>query len=199
MVLDGKYLDRFLSRVVRGPGCWTWDGAHTSAGYCESWDGVRVIYAHRVAYEMWVGPIPDGYEVDHFVCSNQGCINPAHLRAVTPHENNMRSTSQAAVNARKTHCIRGHEFTAGNTYMTATGSRSCRACWRVRNITNWARVRDSRPSRDPGLRTHCPQGHPYNEANTYRYAGKNGRTERQCRTCQRARAAAQRRNKIMEV
>jgi hypothetical protein len=179
MRLTGKYLERFLQRVVKSDdGCWTWDGAHTAAGYAESWNGVRPVFAHRVAHEMWIGPIPDGYEVDH-LCRNPSCINPEHLEAVPGRVNNLRSNSAGAVNARKTHCPRGHEFTPENTQFRTTPrgtpSRVCREC---KNSRRRVAVKKERP-----LSTHCPQGHPMEGDNLRVYVKKNGKLSRQCRQC----------------
>ena len=78
-VLDSGY-------VVRESGCWEWTGAVSSAGYGRL--GASD-YAHRASHEEFVGPIPDGHEVDH-LCRNRICINPAHLEAVTKRENLLR-------------------------------------------------------------------------------------------------------------
>jgi hypothetical protein len=80
-----------------------------------------------VAYELAIGPIPEGLTIDH-LCRNRGCVNPAHLEAVTNRTNLLRGDGIAALNARKTHCKRGHEFTPENTYVWREGTRACRAC-----------------------------------------------------------------------
>lgn len=64
-------------------GCWVWGGALSTEGYGKI--GSR-LYAHRVAHEVYIGPIPDGYQVDH-LCNVRRCVNPAHLEAVTQQEN----------------------------------------------------------------------------------------------------------------
>ena len=85
----------------------------------------------RVAYEMVVGPIPDGLQIDH-LCRVRNCVNPDHLEPVTPRENTMRGYSIQAQNARKTHCIHGHPF-EGNTYARPDGNRECAVCKKARN------------------------------------------------------------------
>lgn len=89
--------------------------------------------AHRVAYEATVGPIPKGLQVDH-LCRNRLCVNPSHLEAVTPAENKRRGFSPPAINARKTHCIHGHELAGANVYYRKDrpGRRQCRECERIR-------------------------------------------------------------------
>ncbi|MFI5649963.1 HNH endonuclease signature motif containing protein [Streptomyces anulatus] len=103
--------------------------------------------AHRVAYELLVGPIPSGLHLDHLchtedascpggpACLHRRCINPRHLDPVTNAENAARS-----VNARKTHCTNGHEFTAANTRIDR-GHRVCRACDRESSLRYKARRR----------------------------------------------------------
>jgi hypothetical protein len=92
----------------------------------------RVRQAHRFAWELLRGAIPDGLTLDH-LCRNRRCVNPDHLEPVTAVENTMRGQAPHAINARKTHCLRGHAFDEENTYVRSDGARICRACVRARN------------------------------------------------------------------
>jgi hypothetical protein len=69
-------------------------------------------------------------ELDHFVCNNKECCNPAHVRPVLPRENKLRSESRAATNLAKTHCPQGHPLVPGNLDATQLkrGDRWCRTC-----------------------------------------------------------------------
>ena len=119
--------DRFWAKVDTTGDCWEWQAARTHDGYGVFTAPVRKkVRAHRFAYEILVGPIPAGLEIDH-LCRVRHCVNPAHLEAVTRQEHWRRGESFAAQNARKTHCKHGHEFTPENTYHYRTG-RECRAC-----------------------------------------------------------------------
>jgi hypothetical protein len=76
---------------------------------------------HRVSYEAFVGPIPDGFVIDH-LCRNRRCVNPAHLEAVTQAENARRR------GWKRTICLRGHPFEGNNIKVFADGRRTCRIC-----------------------------------------------------------------------
>lgn len=119
---------RFWTYVAQGlGGCLLWIGAIDEHGYGRFGLGLRAVLAHRWAYERFVGAVPDGLEPDH-LCRTPGCVNPEHLELVTHRANVLRGDSPAAVNARKTHCDYGHEFTPENTAITPRGHRRCREC-----------------------------------------------------------------------
>jgi hypothetical protein len=124
--------DRFWSKVDRrGPDdCWPWTAALTGDGYgrIRGTSGQRIM-AHRLAYELSVGPIPDGLTIDH-LCRVRACCNPAHLEPVTNRENIRRGEGLAVLNAAKTHCPQGHPYDEANTQWVG-GMRKCRICNRA--------------------------------------------------------------------
>lgn len=140
-------LDRLMDKVVHGDTpfmgepCWIFVGAGSGIGYRSIWaaksDGTFTVRrAHRVAYELLVGPIPEGLALDH-LCRVRSCVNPAHLEPVTHTENMQRS-----VGATKRFCIRGHEYADGNEYrVPRTGRRRCRKCHAeyMRNVREQAK------------------------------------------------------------
>lgn len=138
-----KLPERFRSkiRVNVETGCWEWQST-ISNGYGQYWlRGVNV-YAHRFAYGQLVGEIAPGFCIDH-LCRNRRCVNPEHMEPVTMRLNIHRGIAPTAVNARKTHCIRGHEFTAENTRWQNGGrKRVCRACMRQHSRAFCARNRE---------------------------------------------------------
>lgn len=134
-------MERFWNKVDMAGDCWIWTGAHIPQGY-----GVfrltsqKTAVAHRVAYELLVGPIPEGAQLDH-LCRRRDCVNPDHLEPVTGSENVQRGLTSKRVRM-KAVCKYGHPFTPENTG-TWGGKRYCRTC---RNA--WTRrYRSGRPTR----------------------------------------------------
>lgn len=129
LVSRGESFDRWLlERATPEPntGCVLWLGATTSGYGRVHWKG-RFGLAHRIVYEMRVGPIPEGLVIDH-LCRERSCVNERHLQVVTTGENVLRGVGCTARNAIKTHCLKGHPFDEANTYWRLTGGRSCRRC-----------------------------------------------------------------------
>lgn len=122
------------ARVYPVTGCLEWTGRLDREGYGTVWIKAglpkpRLCAAHRVSYEVFVGPIPEGLQIDH-LCRNRRCINPQHLEPVTGRVNTRRSPfTPASINAARTECVNGHAFDEVNTYVNPrTGWRNCRAC-----------------------------------------------------------------------
>jgi hypothetical protein len=109
--------------------CWEWTGRLFWDGYGVVWYRRKQKRAHRMMYELLVGPIPDGLQIDH-LCRNPKCVNPDHLEPVTQRENLLRGMSKPARQLRQTHCMHGHELTPDNTYAWR-GERHCRVCRRA--------------------------------------------------------------------
>lgn len=107
-------------------GCWNWTKHIKSDGYGRLFIDGKMPTAHRASYEAFRGKVASGLDVDH-LCRNRRCVNPAHLEAVDRRKNVLRGISFAAVNAAKTHCVRGHPFNEANTGHRGN-TRVCRRC-----------------------------------------------------------------------
>jgi hypothetical protein len=125
---------RFWAKVQRGSDieCWLWTGAVGSHGYGNFWTGQRYARAHRYAYELIRGPIPEGdgcrTVLDHR-CRNTLCVNPRHLDPVSDKVNIHRGVSPSAINVTKTHCPAGHPYDYVRP-ATSRGGRDCKTCKR---------------------------------------------------------------------
>lgn len=126
--------ERLLSQLIidTETGCVLWTGNLSEGGYGRTTIGGRMQTVHRVMWEMFEGPIPDGFHLDHVKsrgCFNRHCASIAHLEPVTPRENARRSDCITTVQANKTHCDNKHLFDEANTYVIpGTTWRVCRTC-----------------------------------------------------------------------
>src|SRR5262245_18399986 len=118
--------EKFAQKLQRDPsGCLIWTGERGPDGYGRFVVHGRGHAAHRWAFEMAYGPIPEGLTVDHDChnwavsagtcaggpsCPHRACCEPSHLELRTGWDNTRRGMAPAAVNARKTHCDYGHEL-----------------------------------------------------------------------------------------
>lgn len=130
--------DNLLNRMEPQPdGCIYFTGALNADGYGHLRINGKDARAHRASYELHVGPIPEGYELDHTChdpercrvppCPHRRCVNWEHLQPVSRQTNHQRSGAGMR-NADKTHCPRGHPYDDENTYRTPEGRRQCRRC-----------------------------------------------------------------------
>ena len=164
--------------------CLVWTNA------AKSWDGYgrfhptgNPVQAHRWSYENIVGPIPEGMSIDH-LCHNRACVNPEHLEPVTTAVNNARKYPRPKPTHRVTHCPKGHEYTPENTYVN-NGARYCRQC----NLLKGRKYETYDPKRHgahEAAKTHCKNGHLFDEANTTWVKTSSG-VGRHCKTCDRER------------
>jgi hypothetical protein len=124
--------------------CWLWRGSTSRLGYGHLFWDKRYRPSHAVAYELVVGPIPEGLEIDH-LCRVPSCVRPTHLEPITHRENVIvRGRGPWAARAAQTRCLRGHPLSGENVYIhKSRGVRVCRTCHRdnVRVTSQQRRVR----------------------------------------------------------
>jgi HNH endonuclease len=127
---------------VGDDGCWYWMGALNNKGYAMVGLSGKGVLVHKALYERGVGPVPDGYELDH-LCRHRSCVCPGHLEPVT-HTENMRRSPLVGRNQNtdKRYCKRGHEFTEANTRIKLDGSRACRICQREQGYKDFLRRKE---------------------------------------------------------
>lgn len=123
-------IERFREKYIANAhtGCWEWQAARkidSDYGFFNL-DG-RHRSAHRAAYELFVGEIPEGLVLDH-LCGNAACVNPSHLEPVTQKENRRRQQ------LRQTHCRNGHELAGANLALVRV-CRTCRSATLHRHVT----------------------------------------------------------------
>lgn len=122
--------ERFWEKVDRTDTCWLWKGGRRNHGYGGFTISQHKYQAHRVAYELLVGPIPDGLTLDH-LCRVRLCVNPDHLEPVTNKENVRRGLWKIL-------CKRGHPLSEARHSINKNGNvvRVCRHCAKERGISD---------------------------------------------------------------
>lgn len=147
--------------------CWIWT-AGKSNGYGVFFMNKQRNASHRVAWELYVGEIPDGLVINHYrndtgprhAPCRKACVNPEHLELTTRGGN-----VSSAAGGTETHCPAGHLRTKEN----STYNGCCRECKNKHSRDNYITV----PKPDS-----CSNGHPYTDDNT-RYTDRG----RACLTC----------------
>ncbi len=141
-------IDRLMAKVSPEPnsGCWLWEGAvDPRTGYARiTIETGRVENAHRSSYQLHVGPVPDGLQLDH-LCRVRSCVNPDHLEPVTCAETLRRGAGPVktkALKAAQTHCKRGHLLSGDNvTHDKGNSARICIECRRLRGREKYYRAK----------------------------------------------------------
>ncbi len=100
--------------------CWEWRGRLDKDGYGR----LDRQLAHRAVYEAEKGPIPEGLTLEHR-CRNRVCVNPAHLKPVSHHEQQLMKNPKVRARWKVLDC--GHSFERHGR-MTPQGGKVCRLC-----------------------------------------------------------------------
>lgn len=171
---NSRLLD-FLSLVAitdNDDDCWVWHGSVNLPGYGQY--GGNAKGAHRISYELAIGPIEKGSHIHH-KCRNKLCVNPKHLTPLTLAEHGRLHSRDGKFGPRrkKTVCAQGHALTEDNVGTRTTGKRWCKTC----NAQQCeAKYRKTHPVPEP--KVSCQRGHAFDEENTYYHAG-----HRACKIC----------------
>jgi len=200
IIRDCRLPARFWAKVkVVESGCWHWIGfVEKRGGYGRFQVSGQSWSAHRYLYHAIVMTLdspqgePGHLQVDHQchnrdssclggpTCLHRRCVNPGHLRAVTSRVNLLAGKTWAAKNAAVTHCKIGHPLSGDNLYVGKNRKRKCRTCEAKRHADYLVRKLGRPRQIPPGMRTHCPHGHPFSGDNLY---VPPGTSRRQCRAC----------------
>ena len=136
--IHGTLAEKFNAKIKRGDGCWLWQASVTADGYGRmgiGGPGNKRMLAHRVAWQLYVGKIPDGMLVLH-KCDNPPCCNPKHLFLGTDADN-ARDMSRKGRHpgSKKTHCPKGHPYSGRNLRLAVRqnsdgrkNNRVCKTC-----------------------------------------------------------------------
>lgn len=172
-LLPPEARDRFLKGVRFGPKCWVW-----TRGKCKGYGRFhykgKTHYAYRLAYEWTIGPVPENMELDHVRargCTRRDCVRPSHLEPVTSGENVRRGFGASGLNAKKTHCKRGHPLVKANLIPRVRSegtNRRCKVCANLL-LTKRREERGIKLGISNRAKTHCKKGHPLEAPNLEPY------------------------------
>ena len=125
-------MDKYNTKINKTENCWLWTGTLDDKGYGITRVNNKNSRAHRIIYELLVGKIPDGLQIDH-LCRVRNCVNPNHLEPVTQDENKRRNVPFRK-EVLKTHCKNGHEFSEKNTKIRMRNGNPWRVCKKCKII-----------------------------------------------------------------
>jgi hypothetical protein len=144
-------VERLVSKIIldEASECMRRPAGADDSGYGQFWFEGTMHRSHRVSHILFIGPIPDGYDVDHVKdrgCRFRDCVNPAHLEAVTKRENTLRSDNMGGVHSRVTHCPADHEYTDETTYWIKSKNgiyrRQCKICTKAKAMERHRRLKN---------------------------------------------------------
>lgn len=187
------------SRPDLGP-CWLWTRPLDKQGYGHFGTRERSSTSHRYSYELHVGPVPEGLELDHLchdpetctvvpatLCPHRACVAPNHLNPTDQASNKRRGRRERPMNGQHwrdlTHCVNGHPFDEENSYWNGR-QRVCRTCIYEATARQNEKKKAERAANPKPPATHCRHGHEWTEENTT--YDKDG--YRMCKQCNREKA-----------
>lgn len=195
-----NFADRFWRRVRRSLACWTWTGTTVKSGHGHVRRAGRMVLAHRAAWELAIGPIPDGLCVLHR-CDHPSCVRPSHLFLGTPADNTAdmvwkrrhrfgERARDARLSASDVECARALNRAGASQRSLSIVFGVSHTSMRKAVLGHHWRSVESQCADPCTPRTHCPSGHEFTEENTLRWGPRL--SFRKCRTCMRALRAEQR-------
>ena len=131
-------IEYIMQRIDASGDCWEWTLTPDAYGYGIAHLGGKDIKAHRLVYELLVGPIPDGLVTDH-LCLNRICVNPDHVEHVTQSVNAARVKRGKHTKAA---CPQGHPY-QDTGFVNTVGHMACRPC------TNASALRHYHNTKEP--------------------------------------------------
>lgn len=118
---------KFWDKILFTTDCWIWTASKDSSGYGKIMFNKKIVSAHRMAYNLFFGEIPNKLEIDH-LCRNRPCVNPNHMEVVTHKENCKRGDHVTNnYNRQKIFCPKGHELCLDN-LVISDKHRKCKIC-----------------------------------------------------------------------
>jgi hypothetical protein len=183
---------RVFAAIDFGGDCWEWTRA-TNKGYGVIGRGARgtgLEQAHRAVWQLLVGQIADGLQLDH-LCRNHACCNPDHLEPVTAEVNKARGFSPAVLHSRRDTCEYGHPKDGRlGRFRGKARHRYCKTCARQNSGARYV---------PKGPKTACKNGHEYTPETTYTDPKYGKRTCRICKITRQREARAAARQETQEL